>query len=158
MKNLLRIFAVFLLLQSFSIAQTDTLFRENEIKIVLDTVIIEAARSGKSDLDIPFSVDFINAEEITRGEQGRLLGESLFPVSGVFVNDRFSPALGEKINIRGIGSRASFGVRGIKIILDNIPLTMPDGQSELNNIDIGSEGSIEIIKGPSSTLYGNAAG
>jgi len=158
MKNLLRIFAVFLLLQSFSIAQTDTPLQENEIKIELDTVIIEAARSGKSDLDIPFSIDFINVEQIRRGEQGRSLGESLFHVSGVFVNDRFSPALGEKINIRGIGSRASFGVRGIKIMLDNIPLTMPDGQSELNNIDIGSEGSIEIIKGPSSALYGNAAG
>jgi iron complex outermembrane receptor protein len=157
MKNLFAIFIVFLLLYSYNYAQTDTL-QENEIRTELDTVIIEAARSGKSDLDIPFSVDFINAEQVNRGEQGRTLGESLFPVSGVFLDDRYNPAVGEKINIRGIGSRASFGVRGIKILLDDIPLTMPDGQAQLSNIDLGSEGSVEIIKGPSSALYGNAAG
>jgi iron complex outermembrane receptor protein len=158
MKNWTKVVTSCLFMQSFTFAQVDTLLFENEIETELDTVIVEAARSGKSDLDIPFSVDFINAEQIRREERGRSPGELLFPASGVFVNDRFNPALGEKINIRGIGSRASFGVRGIKIMLDNIPLTMPDGQSQLNNIDLGSIGSIEIIKGPSSTLYGNAAG
>ena len=158
MKILLIIFILFVFSQSQNFSQTDTLPEKNEIKTELDTVIIEAARSGKSNLDIPFSVDFINAEEINLGEQGRTLGESFFPVTGVFLDDRYNPSVGEKINIRGIGSRASFGVRGIKILLDNIPLTMPDGQSQLNNIDIGSTGSIEILKGPSSALYGNAAG
>ena len=157
MKNLLIVFAFLFLLQSFNFAQTDTL-QSNEIRTELDTVIIEASRSGKSELDIPLSVDFIDAEQINLGEQGRTLGESLFPVTGVFLDDRFNPSVGEKINIRGIGSRASFGVRGIKILLDDIPLTMPDGQAELNNIDLGSEGTVEIIKGPSSALYGNAAG
>ena len=157
MKNLLIVFAFLFLSQSFNFAQTDTL-QSNEIRTELDTVIIEASRSGKSELDIPLSVDFIDAEQINLGEQGRTLGESLFPVTGVFLDDRFNPSVGEKINIRGIGSRASFGVRGIKILLDDIPLTMPDGQAELNNIDLGSEGSIEVIKGPSSALYGNAAG
>ena len=157
MKNLLKILTLFFLLQSFNFAQTDTL-QSNGIRTELDTVIIEASRSGKSELDIPLSIDFINAKEINLGEQGRTLGESLFPVSGVFLDDRSNPSVGEKINIRGIGSRASFGVRGIKILLDDIPLTMPDGQAELSNIDLGSEGNVEIIKGPSSALYGNAAG
>ena len=157
MKNLLIVFAFLFLSQSFNFAQTETL-QSNEIRTELDTVIIEASRSGKSELDIPLSVDFIDAEQINLGEQGRTLGESLFPVTGVFLDDRFNPSVGEKINIRGIGSRASFGVRGIKILIDDIPLTMPDGQAELNNIDLGSEGTVEIIKGPSSALYGNAAG
>ena len=157
MEKLLKIFTLLFLLQSFNFAQTDTL-QSNGIRTELDTVIIEASRSGKSELDIPLSVDFINAEQINLGEQGRTLGESLFPVTGVFLDDRFNPSVGEKINIRGIGSRASFGVRGIKILLDDIPLTMPDGQAELSNIDLGSEGTVEIIKGPSSALYGNAAG
>jgi iron complex outermembrane recepter protein len=157
MKSFLRIFILLFLLQSFNFAQTDTL-QSNGIRTELDTVIIEASRSGKSELDIPLSVDFINAEQINLGEQGRTLGESLFPVTGVFLDDRFNPSVGEKINIRGIGSRASFGVRGIKILLDDIPLTMPDGQAQLSNIDLGSEGTVEIIKGPSSALYGNAAG
>ena len=155
---LLKIFALSLLLQILNFAQTGTQPKQNEIKTELDTVIIEAARSGKSELDIPFSIDFINAKEVNQGEQGRTLGESFSRVTGVFLDDRFNPSVGEKINIRGIGSRSSFGVRGIKILLDGIPLTMPDGQAELNNIDLGSEGSVEIIKGPASALYGNAAG
>jgi len=158
MKTLLIVFLLFVFWQSQNFSQEDMAARENEIKTELDTVIIEAARSGKSEMDIPLSLGFINAEEVSLGEQGRTLGELLFPVSGVFLDDRFNPSVGEKINIRGIGSRASFGVRGIKILLDNIPLTMPDGQAQLNNIDLGSTGSIEIIKGPNSALYGNAAG
>lgn len=131
---------------------------QDEFKHNLDTVIVEAVRSGRSAIEVPFSVDYINAELIGRGESGRSLDELLFTVPGVIVDNRFNPSLGDKINIRGVGSRTSFGVRGIKIMLDNIPLTMPDGQSQLNNIDFSSVGTVEIIRGPSSSLYGNAAG
>ncbi len=74
------------------------------------------------------------------------------------VNNRYNLSQGDRITIRGIGSRTPFDVHGIKIILDGIPLTMPDGQSQLNNLDPGSADKIEILRGPSSALYGNAAG
>jgi iron complex outermembrane receptor protein len=79
-------------------------------------------------------------------------------VPGLIINDRNNPSLGDKISIRGIGTRSSFGVRGIKILADNIPLTFPDGQSQTNNIDLYSTGRIEILKGPVSSFYGNSAG
>ena len=65
---------------------------------------------------------------------------------------------GDKITIRGIGARSQFGIRGIKIFLDGVPLTFTDGQSQINNLDVDDIENIEILKGPSSVLYGNALG
>lgn len=86
------------------------------------------------------------------------LDESLDRVPGVFVNNRYNFSLGARISIRGFGARAAFGVRGIRVIADGIPLTMPDGQSNLNNLDLGAAERVEVLRGPSSALYGNAAG
>jgi iron complex outermembrane receptor protein len=137
-----------------SVAQTS----DSTIQSELDTIIIEAFRPGISIMDIPYSAEYIDVRAIERFEQGRSLDEILYNVPGVFVNNRYNPSLGDRINIRGSGIRSSFGVRGIKIILDNIPLTLADGQSQLNALDFGSMGSVEIIRGPSSSLYGNASG
>ena len=76
----------------------------------------------------------------------------------MFVNNRYNFGLGNRISIRGFGSRSQFGVRGIRIIQDGIPLTLPDGQAQLNNVDLAAAGRIEVIRGPASSLYGNAAG
>ncbi|HVO75528.1 MAG TPA: TonB-dependent receptor plug domain-containing protein, partial [Ignavibacteriaceae bacterium] len=121
----------------------------------LKEVEITAIRTGISNFQ---SFDLIDSSEIQRGETGLSFAESLSQVPGLIINDRNNPSLGDKISIRGIGARSSFGVRGIKIILDNIPLTLPDGQSQTNNIDFFSAGKIEILKGPVSSLYGNSAG
>jgi iron complex outermembrane receptor protein len=79
-------------------------------------------------------------------------------VPGVMVSNRFNLSQGDRIVMRGMGSRAQFGVRGIKILLDDIPLTFPDGQTQLNNLNTGTLGRIEILRGPSSALYGNSSG
>jgi iron complex outermembrane recepter protein len=84
--------------------------------------------------------------------------EVLNLIPGVVAANRNTYALDSRISIRGFGTRAFFGVRGVRIIVDGIPLTMPDGQATLNNLDLGSVGRIEVIRGSASALYGNAAG
>ncbi|MCI0699003.1 TonB-dependent receptor [candidate division KSB1 bacterium] len=141
--------------------------RENEqgssslsdtLKYSLEPIVVTATRQERPIDRVPYAIDLIERKEIQRGEAGLSLDEVLRAVPGVAVNNRFNFSQGDQISIRGVGSRAPFGVRGIKIILDGIPLTMPDGQSQLNNLDLGSVGKIEVLRGPSSSLHGNAAG
>src|SRR5690606_32647076 len=63
-----------------------------------------------------------------------------------------------RIAVRGFGARAQFGLRGIRVMVDGIPATLPDGQSSLDHLDVGTLGRVEIVRGPASALYGNAAG
>lgn len=124
----------------------------------LDPIVVTATRSERSIFSVPYAVHLIDQDNIQRGEVGLSLGEALDALPGIVVSNRHNLAQGDRISIRGIGSRAPFGVRGIKIYQDGIPLTMPDGQAQLNNMDLGSTGRIEILLGASSSLYGNAAG
>ncbi|MBI4513081.1 MAG: TonB-dependent receptor [Gemmatimonadetes bacterium] len=106
----------------------------------------------------PYAIHVLDRRTTQLGETTAGLEEPLGEVAGVWVNNRYNFALGSRISIRGFGSRAQFGVRGVKLLLDGIPLTLPDGQSQLNNIDLASVGRVEVIRGPASSLYGNAAG
>src|SRR5690554_116596 len=104
------------------------------------------------------SFEFIEKDEIQNFNTALSLDETFTKIPGLLISNRNNPSLGDKISIRGIGARSSFGIRGIKILVDNIPLTLPDGQSQSNNIDFFSSGKVEILKGPASSFYGNAAG
>src|SRR5690606_21579144 len=64
----------------------------------------------------------------------------------------------ERLSIRGFGARAQFGIRGVKVVVDGIPATLPDGQTTLNHLDLASLGRVEVIRGPASALWGNGAG
>ncbi len=132
--------------------KTDSLYYQ------LDSVVVSAGRYEQPLYQIPFSIDIISGRSLYI-PNGSLSGRDLFRfIPGVIVDDRNNLSEGDRISIRGIGSRSQFGVRGIKILLDGIPLTFPDGQSQLNNLDFNSIGSIQVIRGPSSFLYGNSAG
>lgn len=106
----------------------------------------------------PFAVGVLGEPELRRGRSGVFVEEALQGLPGVQVQNRFNPAVGERIAIRGFGARAQFGLRGIRVLVDGIPATLPDGQSSLDHLDIGTLGRVEVIRGPASALFGNASG
>ncbi|UYO75275.1 TonB-dependent receptor [Halomonas qinghailakensis] len=125
---------------------------------VLPTVEVSAPRLARELYATPAAVSTLESEEIAQGQQRVRLDEALNSVPGVFLQNRDNFAQGQRIAIRGFGARAPFGVRGITIMVDGIPYTLPDGQAQLDAIDLDSAERIEVIRGPSSVLYGNAAG
>ena len=124
----------------------------------LEGVSVTVTRGREQLNRLPYAASILGASQIQGFERTLTLDESLLVIPGVLVNNRYNFALGNRISIRGFGSRSQFGVRGIRVIQDGIPLTLADGQSQLGNLDLAAAGSIEVIRGPASSLYGNAAG
>lgn len=124
----------------------------------LGPILITAPRVERDLLDTPAAVDQVGAREIRQGRRGVNLDESLNQVPGFFFQNQYNFAQGLRISTRGFGARAPFGVRGIRLRVDGFPETLPDGQSQVDAIDLESAERIEVIRGPSSALYGNAAG
>lgn len=106
----------------------------------------------------PWAVGVVGASEL-RGAQATVgLDEALGSIPGVFVGNRYSFALDQRVSIRGAGIRANFGVRGVVVLLDGIPQTLPDGQSQLTNVELAALSRVEVLRGSASSLYGNGAG
>ncbi|KKW69220.1 TonB-dependent receptor [Lampropedia cohaerens] len=123
----------------------------------LDTVEVTATRQGGTLLQTPASVQVVEGTAFANGLQVNL-SEALGRVPGLQVQNRHNYAQDLQIIMRGFGARSTFGVRGIRIYVDDIPATMPDGQGQTSNIDITSLDRIEVLNGPFSSIYGNAAG
>ena len=121
-------------------------------------VVVTGTRNEQRSFDLPMSIDLVDKARISEGQIGVNASESLQVVPGVVANNRNNYAQDLQISIRGFGSRSTFGVRGLRLYADGIPLTMPDGQGQAANIDLGTARSIEVLRGPFSALYGNSSG
>lgn len=124
----------------------------------LDTIVVTATRVAESSRDLPVSIDRVDRREITVGQLQVNLSESLITVPGVSVQSRQNYAQDLQLSVRGFGARSSFGVRGLRLYSDGIPGTMPDGQGQFSQFDLGSADHIEVLRGPFSALYGNSSG
>src|SRR5262245_12558566 len=123
-----------------------------------DAVVVTATRVEQPSLQVPASIDRVQAEDIRSMRPQVNLSESLGRVPGITVQNRQNYAQDLQIQSRGFGARSTFGVRGIRLVADGIPATMPDGQGQASTFALGSAERIEVLRGPFSALYGNASG
>ena len=124
----------------------------------LDPVVVTATRTEEHAFDLPVAIDSVDATQIQQDQLQVNLSESLVRVPGISVVNRWNYAQDLQVSVRGFGARANFGVRGVRLYQDGIPATMPDGQGQTGSFSLVSAQRIEVLRGPFSTLYGNASG
>ena len=124
----------------------------------LEPVTVTSTRMERPLADTPAAVTVVNADSRLRGQSRLQLDESLNRVPGLYLQNRYNFAQGLRLSSRGFGSRAPFGVRGLRLNVDGFPETLPDGQSQLDSIDLFAVEQLTVLRGPSSLFYGNATG
>jgi len=151
----LRIFAIISiwLMVVSAIRAQDTLLQSP-----LSAVTIEADRLGSAWEISPLSLTQIGKIRIQQANQQLGISESLGPVPGLNVNSSNNFSQDLRISIRGFGARSAFGIRGVRILVEGIPESTPDGQAQVDILDPGIIQGIEVLRGPSASLFGNAAG
>lgn len=147
----------------FAFSVSNITFSQDRSEKVIDTtalneVVLTASLITTNLLDAPTASSFVNAKKIHETSPQLSLKEYLGQVPGLFAQNQYNYNQDLRISIRGFGARAAFGIRGVYLNIDGIPETTPDGQGQIDNIPISILSNIEVLRGPSSALYGNAAG
>ncbi len=124
----------------------------------LEEVVISASRAEMRSFDAPAAVQRIDRQAIEGAGPQINLSESLVRAPGLTILERQNYAQDLQISIRGFGARSAFGVRGIRLLIDGIPATTPDGQGQSSSISLTSTDHIEVLRGPLAQLYGNSSG
>ncbi len=131
---------------------------ETSATTTLKPVVVTSTRIGTPPFDTPASVDVVSGEAMRDSQPQVNLSEGLAGVPGLMIQNRQNYAQDLQISIRGFGARSTFGIRGVRLYVDGIPATLPDGQGQSSNIDIASIDRVEVLRGPFSALYGNSSG
>lgn len=129
-----------------------------EPRLTTEQVVVTATRVERNTFDLPVSIDVVAADALNEGRAQINLTETAVRIPGVVVNNRFNASQDLAVSSRGFGARASFGVRGVRIYADGIPVTMPDGQGQTGTFNLDTAKSVEFMRGPFSALYGNSSG
>jgi iron complex outermembrane receptor protein len=124
----------------------------------LAVVRVEGTRGTSADGRSPWAVGAQEARALRRAQATVGIDEALANIPGVVIANRYNYAVDQRLSIRGAGSRANFGIRGVKVLLDGIPQSLPDGQSQLTNVDLAALARVEVLRGSASSLYGNGSG
>lgn len=124
----------------------------------MSVVVVSGSRTEQESFDLPAAVSVVDARRVQAGQPRVNLSESLVTVPGVVVQNRQNYAQDLQVSSRGFGARSSFGVRGVRLIADGIPATMPDGQGQAATFNLDMAERIEVLRGPFSALYGNHSG
>jgi iron complex outermembrane receptor protein len=160
---MLKVYKIHLLMASVFIiginttgnAQTvaDTLHAE------LDTIRIKATHSSITIGRAPMALSYINRQSFDiDSRRAFTMNEIVSTLPGIQISNRENYALGERMTIRGMGWRSQFGLRGVQVVLDDVPLTVADGQTILNMADPAMIQKVELLRGPSATFWGNSSG
>ena len=153
MKKYIALILFNLILGKTVISQTDSLLVKD-----METVTVSAPKISTELNRTPFSISKYTVSAIQESQQQLSLQEFTNNIPGMFTMNANNYAQDLRVSIRGFGARSAFGIRGIKIIVDGIPETTPDGQGQVDNLNLGIIQTMEIIRGPASALYGNASG
>jgi outer membrane receptor protein involved in Fe transport/serine/threonine protein kinase len=121
-------------------------------------VHVTVARADETAQRAPWAVGMQDKSDIQVGQATLGIDEALNNIPGVYVDNRYNYSLDQRLSIRGAGSRANFGIRGVKVLIDGVPQSLPDGQNELNNLELGDVSRVEVLRGSASSLYGNGSG
>ena len=113
---------------------------------------------GRSPLDLPYAISSTRPDSLAPGQTHTLPDQALALIPGLTVANRNNPSQDARVSIRGFGARSAFGVRSLRVLRDGMPLTLPDGQTPIDYLDLESVGRVETIRGTASALYGNASG
>jgi iron complex outermembrane recepter protein len=152
-------FAAMRLLQSgLILCLAAPVWAQNSDNDNLDEIVVTATRMQSSLRDVARSISVVGKDRIQGATQQLGMDEALAAVPGLYIQNRYNFAGDLRVAMRGFGARSSFGIRGIRVFVDGIPETLPDGQTGVDSIDLGSAQSIEVLRGPASSLYGNASG
>jgi iron complex outermembrane receptor protein len=123
-----------------------------------NVVVVSGSRAEHLSFDLPAAIDVVDSGRINAGQPRVNVSESLVAVPGLVVQNRQNYAQDLQISSRGFGARSAFGVRGVRLITDGIPATMPDGQGQAATFNLDMAERIEVLRGPFSALYGNHSG
>ena len=140
------------------IATLSTLSGAGVLAQTLQEVVVSASRSEQKSFDAPAAVQSLGRDVIQDAGPQVNLSESLVRVPGLTILDRQNYAQDLQVSIRGFGARAPFGIRGIRLLIDGIPASTPDGQGQGSTVSLTSTERIEVLRGPLALLYGNSSG
>lgn len=125
---------------------------------LVDVVVVSGGRIERSSFDLPAAIDAIVGARIRDAQLRVNLSEVLATIPGIIVKNRQNYAQDLQVSSRGFGARSAFGVRGVRLIADGIPASMPDGQGQAATFNLDVAQRIEVLRGPLSAVHGNHAG